>query len=189
MKKLYCILICFVICLCFAACGKAKDNSSADAVDIDYYVSVGKMPESKYDLGADVQKTVSDLEAAAQEAEKLHEETGEEYYYSTYTVGDYTAVTDGSITYYYFTEETDKGICYIVNFGTSYGIEQGAYSVEVKQTLDSLKIEYTERKLDSNETFFVPGAFNITGIEYTSGKNTVLFVFEEDMLCACALYR
>lgn len=182
-------MLCLAILLCFSACGKTRDNSSPDAIDIDYYVSVGKMPESKYDLGTDTQKMLSDFEAAEQAAESSDEETGGEYYYSTYTIGDYTEVTDGSMAYYYLTEQPDKGICYIVNFGTSYGIEQGTYSVEVKKTLDNLKIDYTERELDGDEAFFVPGAFGITGIEYTSGKNTVLFVFQEDMLCACALYR
>ena len=183
MKKIICLLLAVCTALMFAACGKpsAKDDNS-DTVDLEYYIKLGKMPESKYDLGA----SFEDIKAAAdEEAEEP----------LTLSAPDRTGINYQNFNYYYDDIDSEKKISYIVSFAGAYGYTQGTLSEKIKSDLSKRDLNAKEEALTEDETFFIPIKGEFTGIKYTfsdssmDGVNTVCFVFENGALCAAALYH
>lgn len=178
MKKILSLIMISVIVFSFCGCSKEKTSSDAE-VDIEYYAKLGRIPESEYSLGSNVQTVKDELSAK-------FEENPESYY--NITEGEKTALIDtGEFSYYYLKEKEDEGISYIVDFNAAYGFELGTVSVEVKSALNGY--ECTEKNADDNSVFFMNYSENCTYLEYNIGSNVLMFVFENNALCATVIYN
>lgn len=178
MKKILSLIMICVIVFSFCGCGNEKTSSDAE-VDIEYYAKLGRMPESEYSLGSNVQTVKDELSAK-------FEDNPESYY--NITEGDKTVLIDtGEFSYYYMKENENKGISYIVDFNTAYGFELGTVSVEIKSALGGY--ECIEKNADDGSVFFMNYSENCTYLEYNIGQNILMFVFENNALCATAIYN
>lgn len=179
MKRLVCLLLALVFVFSFTACGKKGEEKDENIVDIEYYAKLGQIPECEYSLGAEVEKVKSELEAAAEESEdKMYQlEEGEES----------TLIYDGTHNYYYENDKQDKGISYIASYDKAYGFEIGEVSVTIKKALGD--IEFTEEPLSKDNAFFIFGAQNGSVIKCEFENRTVMFVFDDNALCATAVYN
>ena len=179
MKKILSVLIAVCMVFSFAGCGEKEKNTDTNVIDIEYYVSLGQMPECGYQLGDDVETVKSDLSA-------LVETEGSEAVYEVTEGENNVLIDNGDFCYYYKKANPEKGVSYIVNYGTAYGFDTGAVIVEVKDALADF--EYTEEPLNENNAFFMFDTSNGTVIKCNFANNTVLFVFKDNALCATALY-
>ena len=178
MKRIVCLLLVFVLAFSFTACSKKKDKKQENSVDIEYFAKLGQIPECEYSLGDDVEKVKSELSAAAEKDEgKMYD----------FQEGEKTAfIFDGKHNYYYVKERADKGLAYIATYDKAYGFEIGEISITVKNALGDIK--YTEEPLSQDNAFFVFGAQNGSVIKCEFGNKTVMFVFDDNALCATAVY-
>lgn len=180
MKKILSFLLAFVLILSFAGCGKEEKNKNENGIDIEYYANLGQMPELKYSLGEEVEKVKSELSKAAESDESA------ETVYSLQEGENNVLIDNGEICYYYKKADPEKGIGYIVNYGTAYGFEIGTVTVEIKEALADYS--FKEEALTDENAFFMFGTESGSVIECEFKGNTVLFVFEDSSLCATALY-
>ncbi len=177
MKKIFAFLFCFIIAISFSACGDKEEKKNEHSVDIEYYANAGQMPEVNYALGSDIEKIKSELSAEAEKSESVY----------SVTEGESSVLIDnGERCYYYKKANPEKGISYIVNYGTAFGFPIGSVTVEIKDALDGYS--YTEEALNEENAFFMFDTENGSIIKCRFEDNTVLFVFKENALCATALY-
>ena len=180
MKRLVCILLCLVFAFSFTACGNDEKKEKKDGIDIEYYAKLGQMPELNYPLGTDVEKVKNELSATAESEE------GEHSVYSVTEGENNVLIDNGEVCYYYKKAAPEKGIGYIVNYDKAYGFEIGTISLEVKEALKDYNP--IEEQLTEENAFFMFGVEDGTIIKCEIENNTVLFVFDENALCATALY-
>ena len=177
MKKFLCLILAIVLCFCFTAC--KHERKDEPTLDIEYFAELGQIPECDYSLGDDPAKIEADFRKFIEE---------DEHYYLNIEESDNNVLIDnGTYKFYYKKDETDKGIAYLVTFDTAYGFEIGTISLEIKEALG--ETEYTEEKITDNNAFFILGAENGSVIKYKSENNTVLCVFDNNALCATAIYK
>lgn len=183
MKKIIGILLATVITFSFAACSKENNESEIKPLDLEYFANLGKIPECDYALGESVEKVNDEL---SKSAEAIASQGGDVVY--NVLEGDKTVCMDnGTDVYYYTKEKAENGIAFIVCLDKAYGFPLGTVSIEIKEAFKNL--EYTEEPADDNNSFFVFGLNNASVLRYSIGKNTVLFVFEDNALCATAIYN
>lgn len=176
MRKILAVLFCLIFIFSFTACGEKEKKKTEHSVDIEYYAKAGQMPEVNYALGSDVEKVKNELSAEAEKSESVY----------SVTEGESTVLIDnGEICYYYKKSNPEKGIDYIVNYGTAFGFPIGSVTVEVKEALDGYS--YTEEVLNEENAFFMFDTENGSVIKCRFEDNTVLFVFKDNALCATAL--
>ncbi len=176
MKKLLCVV--FSLIFAVAVCGCKGSDKKSDVVDLEYYIKLGSMPETEVKLGTKADEI------------KVVESGDEDEQTEEYEAGDNRiAKPCGNFTYYYTAGDKDKKINYIVSFDGGYGFSQGAYINEVKKTLEQGELSASEHDLEENAGFFFPIKSDFKCIEYSFGKNTAHFIFDEDKLCAVTLYE
>ena len=180
MKRLVCLLLCFIFVFSFTACGKDDKKENKNGIDIEYYAKLGQMPELNYPLGTDVEKVKNELSAAAESEE------GEHSVYSVTEGENNVLIDNGEVCYYYKKANPEKGISYIVNYGKAYGFEIGTVSLEIKEALK--EFNPVEEPLTEENAFFMFGVESGSIIKCSFDENTVLFVFNENALCATAIY-
>lgn len=192
MKRLLSILLCFILVFSFAAC-KADDSKTADTVDIEYYAKLGRIPETEYTLGTDVDKVKDELskKLEAQEEEETdsdhnHHHDTAEFIYDVIEGENNVLIDNGTNCYYYVKENKDKGISYIVNYDTAFGFEIGTVSIEIEEALEGLN--FTEEDVTEENAFFATYVYNGTLLKGTFGDTVVLFVFQDNALFATAMY-
>ena len=182
MKKIISIFICAVMLFSFAACGRGDDSSDTAAVDIEYFAGLGEIPDCPYRLG----KNIDELQNTLSAEEKAAVEAGEEYVYLV-TEGEKTVqINNGAYLYYYEKDKKENGVSYIAALNSAYGFENGASVLEVKEALSGF--EYTEEDADSDNVFFILGFSGGSVLKYTFDNIVIMFVFEDNMLCAAAIY-
>ena len=165
MRKITALLVCFVLVFSFTGCKSEKNT--AGGVDIEYYVNLGGMPESDIKLG----------DAMPEEDDSIFSvEAGARSFMST-----------GEFNYYYDLSALDKKINAIACFSDCFGFTTGDISIEITNALQSRGIEYTEREPKKDELFFLPGGENRSVIECKNLKHNLIFVFEDNALCATYL--
>lgn len=179
MKRVLSLVLAIALVFCFAGCGEKEQEKKQGTLDIEYYAKAGQMPECNYTIGSDVETLKSELSAAAQ--------NDEEVVYSITEGENNVLVENGAFSFYYKKAEQDKGIGCIVNYGKAYGIETGTVIVEVKEAIAGC--EYSEEPLSEENAFFMFGVNDGTVIKCTADDNTVVFVFQENALCATAIYK
>ena len=183
-------IIALILCLCFAftlcACGEEEEKIEQYGVDVNYYAKHGEIPEVEYKLGADVDKIIADVEKAQEETE---DDGHGHSAYNVFEEGDRSLLVTSGTNYYFDTDNKSAGVSYIVNFDASYGFALDTYSIEIKEALETLGLKSTLREADKEEVFYIPGAMNLSVMEYTFEKCTIVFVFQEDKLCATAIHK
>ena len=166
MKKLFAFLLVMTLALSFSACGKKKEKTAENKVDLEYYAELGQMPECPYKLGA--------------------EAAGEEYPFAV-TEGEKTVrIDNGDFVYYYEKANKDKGISYIIATSKGYGFGVGTSILEIKNALPEL--EYTEEDVNDSNSFFLMGTMGGTVLKYTFKTRVISFFFSENELTAVTLY-
>ncbi len=187
MKKTIALILCICFSLALCACGGKEEKPDAYSVDVNYYAKLGAIPEVEYKLGADVDEIIKELDKA--EAEHAEENAHQHGTYNVYEEGERSLLVTSGTNYYFDTDNKSAGVSYIVNFDASYGFTLDTYSIEVKEALETLGLKATLRDADSQEVFYIPGAMNLSVLEYTFEKCNIVFVFQEDKLCATAIYK
>ena len=179
MKRLLSLILAFCFLLSLTACG-AKDNNEDDdnIIDLEYYASVGKIPECAYSLGEDVEKVKAELSAAA--------EVDEEKTYYLQEGKKNVLIDSGAYNFYYIKEKAEKGISYIASYEAAYGFAIGAVDIEVKEALKGN--EFKEEPLSEDNAFFLTGASNGSVLKCEFEKSTIIFVFVDNALSATAIY-
>ena len=192
MKKFLSLILCFVFVLSLSACG-AKSGKINDGVDIKHYAKLGQIKDVEYKLGGDVDEAKQKLSekylSFANGEGELSEEN--EAFYVDFESGDYTIMTDGVVSCCYLTDKKDEGITHVIKNGDAYGFEIGALSTQVRDTMSKSGYNATIRDAQKSELFFVPGSanMNMTVLEYAFDENKVLFVFQDNALCATVIYK
>ncbi len=182
MKKIISLVLSLALVFCF--CGCKEKESDAPAIDINYYLNLGQIPEASFvlgDLNTDIYDALTEEQAEA-------EIDGENYYLNEVVTQKTGYVTNGSFEYYYKTASTEDGVGYIVSYTDAYGLKLGAVISEVKEALKGN--DFTEEKASYENAFFYVGNIDDTVIlKITGEKNSVSFLFESNALCATAIYR
>ena len=177
MKRIVSLLICFAVIMAFVGCDRANTSSDTNGVDVEYYAKLGKMPESEYALSDDCEKVKSELTAKSEE---------DESFICSIDEGQQSVlINTGNFYYYYDKSKADKGISCIVALDTAYGFENGTISLEIKEALSKFTPEESE---NTDNLFFMNDMDNGSQLKYQFGKNTVIFVFQDNALCATVLY-
>ena len=180
MKKILCVLLSLVFVLSFTAC-KKESKTNESTVDLEYYANLGKIPESKYSLGADVDTLTNEL------SEFAESEEGAESLYDVSEGEETVCITNGIYNFYYDKDKKQDGINYIVSFETAYGFETGEVILTVKEAIGDIK--YTEEEVNEDNAFFLPFISEGSVLKCEFQKNTIMFVFENNALCATAIYQ
>ena len=193
MKKLFCIVLCLILCFSLSACGKKDNNKNSDAADLEYYARVGRMPEVEYMLGTDVDKVKNELSKRLEEENKKHKEDPnhahdhdeDEFFFEIYEGDKNVLLDNGHISYYYTKANKDKGISYIVNYDTAFGFPLGTVISEIKAAYP--EFEFIEIPLNSDSAFFADYVMNGTVLATPFDGNTITFVFQNNELFATAI--
>lgn len=179
MKRIICLILSVLMLFSVTACGKEKKNNGSK-IDLEYYVKLGKIPESEYHIGAKAQEIKEKLKAAAEKSEHGHE---------VYDVieGEENVLIDGGLyNYYYKKANENKGISYLISYDTAYGFNIGSIIIEVREAFKDIK--FKEEPLNDKNSFFLPGATEGTVLTTVISDYTLSFIFIDNALCATALY-
>ncbi len=180
MKKIISLILVFVFVFAFSSCGKDKKEENNGTVDIEYYAKLGQMPESNYYLGTDPEKIKTELSALSES-----EDAGDMVY--NVTEGENNVLIDNGVLCYYYKKATpEKGIGCIVNYGKAYGFELGTVIVEIKEAIAGC--DYVEEPMNESNSFFMFGVESGTVLRCNIEENTVVFVFQDNALCATAIF-
>lgn len=183
MKKLLVILLSVIMLFSFTACGKEEkqEDKKVEPINLEQYANTGSIPECKYTLGSDIETLKEELSAFAESEE------GSESLYDV-TEGEETVlITNGIYNFYYDKSYKDKNIDCIVSFETAYGFEIGESIITVREKLSTTKFKEEETNEDNTFFMFVPISGSVIKCEFE--ENTVMFVFEDNALCATAIYK
>ena len=179
MKATVSLVLTFLLVISLCACGENKKDN-APKVDLQYYASVGEIPESPYHLGDDPKTVQKELSAAEEE-----EESESSARFSVTEGKNTVRIDNGEFVFCYEIKKEEKGISYIADLADAYGFEQGTIISEIKKALDPYP--YTEREAKEDELFVLFGQTQRTILEYRFDQRTVLFVFEDNALTATIL--
>lgn len=179
MKKFLCILLSLLLLFSFTSCGD-KEKQSGSEIDLEYYVKLGQIPESEYQIGSDPEVIKEKLKEYAENPEHDH---------AVYDVieGENNVLIDGGLyNYYYKKANKSNGISYLISYDTAFGFEIGDVIIEVKDAFDG--IEFKEEPLTEENSFFLPASSEGLVLTTEISNHTVSFVFVDNALCATALY-
>lgn len=170
MRKISIFFLCLLFVFISVGC-KEKDNKSSHSVDIKYFADMGAIPECDYKIGDNLPD------------DNTIEESG------MVILNDQSPafIMNGAFYLYYDRKDDKPKFQKIAAFDTAFGFENGSITIEISDVLDEQNIEYTEREPDKDELFFLPKGDGRTVIECTSLKHNLIFVFEENALCATLL--
>lgn len=178
MKRILAIIFSAVILFTFSACGSKKTDEDKFTVDLEYYADLGQIPECQYKLGSDPETVKAELSAAAEE--------NEENLYFLDEGEENILIDNGIYNFYYKKDDAEDGISYIASFEKAFGFEIGTVSIEIKDAIDA---EYEEEEATDDNAFFVWGLQSGSVLRYEFDDVTVLFVFEDNALCATAIFN
>lgn len=181
MKKIISILLSVLLVLSFSACADDKKVKEAE-VDLEYFADLGQIKESPYKLGADPDEINEELSSADESAASA----GEEFAYNV-TEGEKTVLIDSdTFSFYYEKAKKDKGISAIVSYDEAYGFTNSNNINDVKAALEPYK--YSEETATDDNIFFISGITDGTVLKYTFDNIEIIFLFQENMFFAAAIY-
>lgn len=192
MKKLLSLFLCFCLLFSFTGCGdKKKTNNSK--IDLEYYAKLGQIPEAEYTLGADIDNAINELtekfndyqNSHGDDPDHSHDHNQSDFMFDVVEGENNVLIDNGTINYYYNKKNKDKGISYIVNYDTAFGLEIGTVSSEVSKNLSNYNLK--EEPL-SDDAFFVSYLTNGTVLKTEIENVAILFVFSDNQLFATAIY-
>ena len=173
--------IIFVLGLCGCTGEKGKDK---DGIDMEYYANLGQIPENDVVLGITYDELVEVLDSRATEAE----EKGEDYGYNKYEGENNVLIAEGPYDYYYKKADSKKEIGYIISYGTAFGFEKDEVILNVENAVK--EYDYTKEDANEQNAFFYFGDYSKAEVlKVNFKKNTVIFLFEESVLTATAIYN
>ncbi len=182
MKKIIALFLSFTFIFCL--CGCSDDQKQETEIDIAYYANLGQIPESEFVLG----DTGEAIEKKLNEKKTQAEEKGEEFHYDKIEGENNVLITDGVYEYYYKKAAPEKGIGYMAAYADSYGLKLGTVIVEAKEKLDGNDVK--EEAANEENAFFYRGNIDDSVVLKIEGeKRTVIFIFENNALCATAIYN
>ncbi len=181
MKKLLAVLLVFALFVPFTGCGEKEEKKSGGSSAVEKYVESGSMTDCEFKLGDNYTAVLSAVEAAAPqpESEDDHPE------FSAYEDDNYKIIE--TVTYKYYFNPADDKLVLIAAFGDAYGFNHGSIINEVKDAMAENGYEAEEKTLSEQDAFFLYGIGKRSVLEYVFGNNKVMFIFEENALCATAL--
>ena len=190
MKKLFSVILAFVLVLSFAACTK---NKSADApqevtqtvfVDkaaLEQNVTDGKIPEMEYALGQDVEALKTDLEQQPQE------NADDEDYAGPYTLlekADYTVISTGIFRQFEYCCRADGKVSAVATSDAAFGLENGTFINEIELALSDVA-----EKKQGVKVAWLPSGVLCDCLTAAFGENAVSFLFVDDQLVKTVVYR
>ncbi len=188
MKKLLCLALSLLLLGILGGCKNKEKKPSAPTVDLEYYAKIGTIPECPYSLGTNVNTLKKELEANYTAAQENSESDSEEMMVYRVTEGKRTVrIDNGKFLYYYEIANESAGISYLVNLDEAYGFPLGTVSLQIKEALAYYNAE--ELEMTAEDVFFLFGIENASGLRYTFQDVCILFVFQDNMLCATAIYN
>ena len=176
MKRIICLLLCLIVFCNFSACKKQENTENTNLIT--EYANKGKIPECDYTLGDDPEKIKSDFLKASQEDEDNY------YFFDEET--DYSVIDNGVNKIFYKTNQKYKGVTYIVVFDMDYEFSIGTSVSELKSNITG--IQFSEETLSEDNAFFMKNSREGKVLKYKFAENTVMFIFDNDRLCATAIY-
>ncbi|MGI6279551.1 MAG: hypothetical protein ACOYJS_03205 [Acutalibacteraceae bacterium] len=181
MKRIIslCLLCALLFSLC--ACKEKEEKQKKLDVDIEYFATLGKIPECEVTLG----QTASEVKALLDE--KVNNSSDEEYSYDEIQGESNVLITDGSYDFYYKKSDSQSRIGYIVSYDDAYSFKIGTSILEVKDALSDFEVT-EECATEENLFFYIGETENVTLIKTEFKKNVLLFVFEDNALSATVLY-
>ena len=183
MKRILALTLALMFVFCLTGCKDSKTNKK-NSVDIEYYAKLGQMPENEITLGTKPEDVKAVLDKRANESDDSHEHGG----YNVIEGENNVLIEEGAYDYYYKKAEPEKGVGYIISYGESFGFKTGEIIVEMEEALKSYDVK-KEKATESNAFFFIGDYNNAQILKIAFEKNTVLFLFENNVLCATAIYR
>lgn len=185
MKKVLALMLSCLFLFCLTGCkdGETKKNGSG-GVDIEYYAKLGQIPENEITLGTKPEKVKETIENRENESEDDHEHSGFNEIEGTNNV----LIEEGSYDYYYKKANPEKGVGYMVSYAESFGFKTGDIISEVETALKSYDVK-KEKASEKNAFFYFGDYSNAQILKIAFEKNSVLFLFENNALCATAIYR
>ncbi len=179
MKKIISLLLAILFVVSFAGCKSDNKKEETKGLDIEYYAKLGQIPECEFGLKTNPEDIIDKYDTT--------EESGEEVSNFSKIEGEKTVLLDtGDANYYYQKKNKDMGIGYIISYDGGYGFKSGDISVEIKDAFADY--DYSEETADADELFFMYLPENNSILRYTFGDNTVIFLFEDNALCATVIY-
>lgn len=182
MKKILSLVLVISLIFVFTACGK-DEKLEVEQVNIKTDVEQGVIPECKFKLGDSVSKIEDTLTKELDEA-PLDDHGHPEYVFEKFQMANYNCIDNGDFKYYYLKDETK--VSYIVSFTNAFGFRLGEVSVAVEMALEEFAPSITP--ISKENAFFLPGMPEGEVYTYTFGTKNVMFVFENNALCATAIY-
>lgn len=182
MKRVLALIICLTLTFCLCGC-KGNKKKNENGIDIEYFVNLGQIPENDIVLGT----TPENLKKALDERSKESEENGEDYGYNEIEGDKNVLVEEGPYDYYYKKDNPENGIGYIVSYKDAFGFKLGDIIVEVKKQLEDYNVESVNAN-EKNAFFYFGDYSKAQVLKITFEKNSVLFLFEDNALCATAVY-
>mgnify|MGYP003434497773 FL=1 len=182
MKRIIAISLCMVFVLCLCGCCGGK-NKEKDGIDIEYYANLGQIPENDVVLGTTYEELIAVLDKRGAEAEK----NGEDYGYNEFDGENNVLIAEGPYDYYYKKADPKKEIGYMIAYGTAFGFEKDEVILNVENALK--KFDYTKESANEQNAFFYFGDYSKAEVlKVNFEKTTVIFLFEESVLTATAIY-
>ncbi len=179
MKKIIALALVFILCLGLAGCGKnSKKFSGASAIE--GFVKSGTMTDCEFSLGDGYADVLASFESAEEAEESDSHEHPE---YSAYENDNYKIIETIEFKYYF----ADEKLVHLAAFGDAYGFAHGSVITELKSQMDENGYTADIKPLSADDAFFLYGMGERESLQYKFGDNTVMFVFEENALCATLL--
>lgn len=181
MKRFLCLILSLFLVFSFVSCANNDEKTDKNLVDVEYFAKLGQIPECEYKIGDSSEKIKKELEATQSDSQDEHQHDSLQVVEGEKSV----LIDNGNYCYYYLKEKSNKGISYIVSFDNAFGFEIGVSSAKIKKALS--EFEYKEEPVNSENAFFM---LSTSGdlLRYTFSDYTLNFVFDNDSLCATALY-
>ncbi len=180
MKRILAVLISLSLIFCLVGCKGTDKKKTEHSIDVEYYAKLGQIPEYEYKLGSDAEAMRTAFDAEDQKNAEGDDDGHLHSVYSLMEMDDYSFLSYKNANYYY--KNDNDSVFAVVGLDTAYGFSVGTVILEVKEALSKFKPKETDGKYD--KIFFMPISDTYTSLEYEFGKNTVIFVFEENLLCA-----
>ncbi len=193
MKKLFSLVLCFVIVFCFASC-KKDDNKNTVNVDLEYYAKLGKIPEAEFTLGDNVDDVIDKLtdkqnqfqSEHGEDPDHSHDHNKADFFFDV-VEGDKNVLIDNGVVNYYYNKNNEKnGIAYIVNYDTAFNLEVGTLISEAEEHFKGF--EFSQEPATEENVFFAPYITDGTVLKTEIGDVVIMLVFQENQLFATAMY-
>ena len=182
MKRIISLVLSIVFVLGLCGCKTGK-NKGENGVDIEYYANLGQIPENDVVVGTTYEELIAVLDKRGAEAEK----NGEDYGYNEFEGESNVLISEGPYDYYYKKADSKKEIGYIISYGTAFGFEKDEVILNVENALK--EYDYTKDNANEQNAFFYFGDYSKAEvIKVNFKKSTIIFLFEESVLTATAIY-